>query len=274
VSEDHGQEPGHGSNSHGPGGERPGGGPLTLGLDIGGTGLKASVLDAAGAMVAERVREDTPYPLRPEQLVEELAHLADELPRADRASAGFPGMVRQGVVLSAPHFVRTGGPGTPVDPDLARAWDHFDLAQALAKRLGVPTKVANDADVQGAAVVRGQGLELVVTLGTGFGTALFFEGRLLPHLEVAQIPFRKGETYTEHLGEHARETVGTKKWRKRVRKALAAMRTLTLFDHCYVGGGNAAHLEEEDLGPDVTLVDNSAGITGGVRLWEADHLGL
>jgi polyphosphate glucokinase len=258
-------------HQHGEGGAS---GPRTLSLDIGGTGLKASVLDAAGAMVADRVRVDTPYPLRPEQLVEELVGLARKLPRFDRAAAGFPGMVRQGVVLSAPHFIRTGGPGTEVDPDLEAAWSRFDLATALGSALGVPVKVANDADVQGAAVIQGQGLELVITLGTGFGTALFFEGRLLPHLEVAQIPFRKGQTYTEYLGEHALEAVGPKKWRKRVRKALAAMRTLTLFDHCYIGGGNAEHLTEKDLGPEVSLVDNSAGIIGGIRLWEADHLGL
>ncbi|MGH9046302.1 MAG: ROK family protein, partial [Acidimicrobiales bacterium] len=157
--------------------------PLTLAIDIGGTGLKASVLDGAGAMVADRVRVPTKYPLPPDGdggLVATLTKLVQPLPGSDRVSAGFPGMVRGGHVLSAPHFVTESGPGSKVDADLAKAWDRFDLAGALSAALGKPTKVANDADVQGAAVVQGKGLELVVTLGTGFGTALFMDGGLLP----------------------------------------------------------------------------------------------
>jgi len=246
-------------------------GPMTLAIDIGGTGLKASVLDAQGAMVADRVLVKTSYPCPPEKLVDDLTALVAPLPPADRVSAGFPGMMRKGRVLSAPHFVTEAGPGTKVDDALMAKWDHFDLAGALRKRLGKPTKVANDADLQGAAVVEGKGLELVITLGTGVGTALFYDGRLLPHLEFAHHPFRKGETYNEQLGDATRKEVGNGRWNKRVRRAIDTLRALTFFDHCYIGGGNSKHLTG-DLAGDVSTVDNTAGILGGIKLWGSRQL--
>ena len=85
--------------------------PFTLAVDIGGTGIKASVLDARGAMVADRVKIPTPYPLPPDKLVASLKKLVAPLPAAERASVGFPGMVRGGVVLSAPHFTDGERPG-------------------------------------------------------------------------------------------------------------------------------------------------------------------
>ena len=248
--------------------------PFTLAIDIGGTGLKGSVLDASGAMVADRVKVPTTYPLPPEKLVTLLEGLVSPLPRFERASVGFPGMVRDGLVLSAPHFSTVGGPGSDVDPGLAAAWDRFPLAHTLAATFGVPTKVANDADIQGAAVVKGEGLEMVITLGTGFGTGLFYHGQLLPHLEVAHQPFRKGETYNEQLGEATRKAVGEERWNKRVTRAIATMRALTFFDHLYIGGGNSRRVVRDHLDDDVTIVDNTAGILGGIKLWEADHLAV
>jgi polyphosphate glucokinase len=246
--------------------------PLTLAVDIGGTGLKASVLDADGAMVADRVKIPTTYPLPPDKLVTLLVKLVTPLPRAERASVGFPGMVRHGTVLSAPHFSTKHGPGTAIDEGLLHAWSGFDLATVLTEAFGMPTKVANDADVQGAAVVAGTGLELVITLGTGFGSALFYQGQLMPHLEIAHQPFRKGETYNEQVGEAARKVVGDERWNKRVHKAIAHMRALLFFDHLYIGGGNSRRLERDQLDDDVTIVDNTAGILGGIKLWEVDHL--
>jgi len=251
--------------------------PFTLAIDVGGTGLKASVLDAAGAMVADRVRVPTTYPLSPETLLSTLVKLVQPLPEADRVSAGFPGMVRRGVVLSAPHFVTESGPGSKIDERLAQAWTGFDLAGALSAALGKPTKVANDADVQGAAVVRGKGLEFVVTLGTGFGTATFLDGRLLPHLEIAHQPFRKGETYNEQLGERTRKEIGDERWNDRVLKALTQLDRLLFYDFLFIGGGNARRVRRDDLGnllKRTTVVDNNAGILGGIRLWEGDHLGV
>ena len=248
--------------------------PYTLSIDVGGTGLKASVLSKDGTMVADRVKVETKYPMPPDGdtgLVATLTALVKPLPAADRISCGFPGMVRNGLVLSAPHFVTKKGPGSPVDEKLSAAWCKFDLENALATALGKPTKVANDADIQGAAVVKGDGLEVVITLGTGFGSALFMDGHLMPHLELAHQPFRKGETYNDQLGELARKNKGDESWNERVREAITNLDALFFFDHLYIGGGNARRIDRDGLGDAlerVTIVDNTAGILGGVKLWE------
>ncbi len=179
---------------------------MTLAIDVGGTGIKASVLDELGQMEHDRVRTPTPYPVSPQKLVTVVVDLIKPLPAFDRVSVGFPGMVRDGRILSAPHFVSPDGPGGVPLPKLVAAWESFDLESELARALGRPTKVANDADVQGSAVVAGRGLELVLTLGTGLGTAFFLDGHLLPHFEFAHTPFRKGGTYNEALGEAARRS--------------------------------------------------------------------
>jgi len=244
-------------------------GPVTLAFDIGGTGLKASVLDAAGKMLADRVRVATKYPCPPTAMIEALGALAAPLPAFDRISAGFPGVVREGKVRTAPHFVTKKGPGSAVDPHLLEAWTGFDLAGALTEQFHKPARVANDADLQGLEVVRGTGLEMVVTLGTGVGTAIFWHGVLAPHLELAHHPFRKGETYNEQLGAAALERIGASKWRRRVREAIVNFRVLVNFDHLYLGGGNSGIMAGH-VGEDVTIVDNVAGILGGIKLWEHD----
>jgi polyphosphate glucokinase len=251
--------------------------PYTLAIDVGGTGLKANVLGARGTLVADRVKIATTYPMPPNLLVEKLTGLADKLPPADRTSCGFPGMVRNGRVLSAPHFVTKSGPGSEIVPELVKAWSDFDLASALAASIGKPCRVANDADVQGAAVVLGTGFEVVITLGTGVGTAFFMDGRMLPHLEFSHLEFRKGETFNQQLGEPVRKKIGDKRWNKRVQSAIAYFDALTFFDHLYIGGGNSQRIDRRDLGEvleRITVVDNAAGILGGIKLWEAQHLAV
>lgn len=242
--------------------------PRTLSFDIGGTGLKASVLSKDGELLHEPVRIPTPYPLGPEKLVAALGQMATRLPSYQRVSAGFPGMVRDGRVMSAPHFVCPAGEGGKSSVELEKAWSGFELQQALASALGRPCRVANDADVQGAAIVKGEGLELVVTLGTGVGTALFWQGKLAPHLELAQHPLSKrGRTYNDVLGDAARKKAGSSKWNERVLGTLGVLKALVFYDHCYIGGGNSTRVKIT-LPPDVTLADNSAGIIGGIKLWE------
>jgi polyphosphate glucokinase len=239
----------------------------TLSIDVGGTGIKASVLDPDGKMECDRVRVETPYPLSPQKLVLEIQRLISELPSFDRVSVGFPGMVRDDQILSAPHFISPSGPSGRPEPKLIRAWSRFDLAAALEEVTGRPTKVANDADLQGAAVIDGKGFEAVVTLGTGVGTAFFLDGILLPHFEFSHTPLSKSGNYNDVLGEAARKKIGNKKWEKRVRRAIEVLRALTFFDRCFIGGGNSSRLGP-DLPEGVTIVDNTAGILGGIKLWE------
>ena len=151
--------------------------------------------------------------------------------------------------------------------ELVDAWSGFDAEESLEKALGVPTKVANDADLQGLAVIKGTGIELVVTFGTGVGTALFRDGELAPHLELAHHPLAKDQTYNDRLGEVALERIGVKQWRTRVLSALATLEDLVHFDHCFIGGGNARHLTGR-VPNSYEIVDNVAGILGGIRLWE------
>ena len=226
----------------------------TLAIDIGGSNLKASVLNEEGTPMVDRVRVETPVGAAPETFLDTLAELVAQLPPYDRISVGFPGVVRNGTVLVAP-------------PNLKNTeWAGFKLAAALAEKLGKPVKVINDAEMQGLAVIKGQGVEMVITLGTGFGSALFVEGHRGAHLELAHHPFRRDETYDEQLGNAARKQAGTKKWNKRVKKAIKTVRTLTNFDHLYIGGGNAKKVTLE-LPPDVSIVSNEAGIAGGLAVW-------
>ncbi len=236
-------------------------GPFTLAIDIGGTGLKASVLDGKGNMTVDRVRILTPAMCPPRLMLMKLKELVALLPPTapayDRISVGFPGVVREGKIYSAHNL------GT-------KPWLHYDLAKAVQKQFGKPCRVSNDADLQGLAAVRkfgGKGLEMVITLGTGFGSSLLENGQLLPHMEFAHHPFRHDETYEEQLGDKVREAVGKKRWNKRVRLTIDTLRTLVNFDHLYIGGGNAEKIKFS-LPKDVSLIPNTLGMMGGLYLWK------
>ena len=230
--------------------------PRTLAIDIGGTHVKASVLDPAGKMLAPEVMELTPHPTMPRALLGAIAHLAEQLPPFERISAGFPGYIKRNVVYTAPNL------GTDL-------WRQFPLADALAQRFGKPARILNDADVQGLGVIAGQGLECVLTLGTGVGSSLFYNGRLLPHLELGQHPIHRNLTYDRYLGDAARRRKGRKKWNARLKKALVIVATLINYDMLYLGGGNAARIDFK-LPANVKRAANVNGITGGIHLWQAE----
>lgn len=228
---------------------------VTLAIDVGGSGLKAALLDEDGALLGDRLRVPTPKGVSPQGMVDALVALVGPLPAFDRVSIGFPGVVRHGRVVTAPHFGN-------------EPWHDFPLADTLCRRLGgKPVRLLNDADVQGYGVIRGEGLELALTLGTGLGSALFRDGVLMPHMEFAQFPFRKKKTFNHYVGNAARHKVGDKKWNRRVGKTIEAFRTLLQFDRLYLGGGNADRVTLA-LPPDVSIVDNAAGLTGGIKLWQ------
>ncbi len=241
----------------------------TLGLDCGGSGIKGSVLDAHGELLAERVRIKTPYPLPPKRFVEVLFEIASHMPEFDRVTVGMPGMIRHGVVIVTPHYPNLRGPYTKKDPDLDAAWRHWDATAALEQAFGKPVRVLNDAEVQGAAVIQRRGLEVVFTLGTGLGCAVYDYGRLAPHLEMSHAPVRKGATYDTWMGKAQLKRLGPQKWSRRILSTVDGMRPVFGWDHLYVGGGNAKHLTES-LGDDVSIVPNVAGILGGVRVWDLD----
>src|SRR5262249_17553215 len=150
-------------------------GKKTLAFDIGGSGLKASILNDKGEMITDRLRIETPHPCPPSVLLEKFKELTGQLPPFDRVSVGFPGVVRKGKTLGC---VNLGD----------EPWRGFDLQGAIAKIVRKPVIVINDADMQGLGAIEGKGVELVITLGTGIGSSLFEDGRLAPHIELAHIP--------------------------------------------------------------------------------------
>ena len=242
----------------------------TLGVDCGGSGIKASVLDESGVLHAPPVRVRTPYPLPPGRLVDTIAALAADLPPAHRVTVGVPGMIRHGVVVATPHYVTRSGPRSAIVPELADAWRDCDVRALLEERLGLPTLVLNDAEVHGAGVVTGEGIELVLTLGTGLGAALFDRGDLAPHLELSHAPVRRGLTYDVYIGQVERRRLGSTLWSRRVQRVVQGLWPVVRWDRLYLGGGNAQNVTPAvlaRLGERVTVVPNQAGIIGGVRAW-------
>jgi len=243
----------------------------TLVIDCGGGGLKASVLDETGTMRAHPVRVPTPYPLPTSLFIKTLTELSEQLPKADQATVGMPGMIRHGVVVTTPHYITRSGPRTRIDPELVTQWEGFDAQAALSDALGIPVRVLNDAEIHGAGVVAGQGLEVVMTFGTGLGFAVFDGGRLAPHMEMSQAPVRWGLSYDTYIGEHERRRLGDALWSRRIGRVVDVLRPVFLWDRVYLGGGNARHITPTvlaKLGDDVVIVPNSAALAGGARAWQ------
>lgn len=227
----------------------------TLSVDIGGSGIKVMVLDDHGEPLTERERVDTPRPATTAAVLHAIQGLATGKD-FDRVSVGFPGIVRHGVTKSA--------------VNLHPEWIGFDLASTLSQQLGKPVRAANDADIQGLGAIEGNGVELVITLGTGFGSALFLEGQLVPNLELGHHPFRKGDTYEQQLGQAALDARGKKQWNNRLAKAIDLLERIYNYDCLYIGGGNAKKISF-DLPPTVKVVRNVAGLLGGIALWRDQY---
>jgi polyphosphate glucokinase len=227
--------------------------PLTLAIDIGGSGLKAMLLDAAGKPVSERRRVVTPAVPTPQAVLVGLDELRKLMPDFDRVSLGFPGVVKRGVTILAVNL----------HPD----WGNFPLQEKLAERWSKPVRVGNDADIAGYGAIQGQGVELVITLGTGLGAALFTNGHLCPGLELGHHPWRKkGMTYEDYLGRRGLDKYGKARWNDFLEAAIHQTELLFNWDHLYLGGGNTKKILFKPA-KNVTIVSNETGLLGGVFLW-------
>ncbi len=225
-----------------------------LSIDIGGSNIKATLLNPDGEMIAAYERLPTPQPATVTAVLALIKTLAAKLPGYDVVSAGFPGYVKRGVIGTAPNL------GTDY-------WKGVDMSKELSGLLGKPARVVNDADMQGLGIAQGKGFEIIVTLGTGFGTALLEDGRLLPHLEMAHHPVTKHRTYDQYIGEKEMNRIGKDRWNKRVKRVFEILKTVFNYDVLYVGGGNAADINFK-LDADMVQVNNKDGIKGGARLWK------
>jgi polyphosphate glucokinase len=226
---------------------------VTLAIDIGGSGIKMMALSANAKPLTERLRAETPLNPTPVRILDVLERLRAGMPPFDRVSVGFPGVIKQGRTLTAANL----------HPD----WVGYDFQGELESRWSKPVRIANDAAVQGYGAICGEGVELVLTLGTGMGSALFTWGRLCPGLELGHHPLRKGKTYEDYLGRAGYKRFGEKKWNKILIKAIAQTAHTFNWDRLYIGGGNAKFVNFE-LPEKVSLVSNQDGLLGGLKLWD------
>jgi len=225
----------------------------TLAVDIGGTGIKTMLLDDYGKPLTDRLRAKTPNPATPKAISAIIAEFGKQLGEFDRVSVGFPGVIKKGVVYTA--------------ANLDKKWIEYPLAENLSKALSKPVRVANDAVVQGLGAVTGTGVELVITLGTGLGAALYLDGVPIPSLEMGHHPFRNRMTYEDELGRRALAKAGRKRWNKRLAEAIDQLYRLFYYDRIYIGGGNAARISIK-LPKNAEVISNQDGILGGIKLWE------
>lgn len=203
-----------------------------LGIDIGGSGVKGAPVDTTtGALKGERHRIETPQPATPDAVVETVAQIARHFDWKGAIGVGFPAAIQHGIVRTAAN----------IDP----SWIGQNAEALIKGATGSKTvRVLNDADVAGLAEVRlgaGKGVKgviLMITLGTGIGTALFTDGVLLPNTELGHIEI-DGKDAESRAAESARERedLSWEKWTKRVDKYLRRMEALFWPDLIIVGGG-------------------------------------
>lgn len=225
-------------------------GPVTLAIDIGGSGLKAMLLDAAGKPLSERERVVTPAIPTPRAVLKALDGLVANLPGFDRVSVGFPGVTKKGITYTA--------------VNLHPLWMNFHFQQELEKRWKKPARVANDATIQGFGAIQGNGVEMILTLGTGLGSSIYADGHACP-LELGHHPWRK-KTYEDYLGRRGLDRYGQRHWNRLLQLAIEQTANTFNWDVLYLGGGNTKKIDLP-LPKNVKVVSNKSGLLGGVALW-------
>jgi polyphosphate glucokinase len=202
-----------------------------LGIDIGGTGIKAAPVDLeTGTLLAPRERILTPKPATPEAVAAVVAQLAKHFDWTDSIGAAFPAVVKGGLVHTA--------------ANVDESWVDTDAGEVFSRIAGVPVTVVNDADAAGLAEVRfgaAQGRTdtvVMLTLGTGIGSAVFHNGVLVPNTELGHLRIR-GKDAERRASEVARERdkLSWKQWTKRLNEYLAELERLLWPDLIVIGGG-------------------------------------
>ncbi len=242
-----------------------------LGIDIGGSGVKGAPVDVgAGALADERYRLETPRPATPDAVVAVLAEVAGRWPGTEPVGVTFPGVVRRGVI----------GTAANLHPD----WVGVDAAALFAEATGRPATVLNDADAAGIAevafgVARGvAGVVLLVTFGTGIGTALFLDGRLVPNTELGHLELN-GADAELHAADRIRDEqkLSWEAWASRVQDYLRLVERLLTPDLIVVGGGVSKKADRFlphvriDTRVVPALLQNNAGIVGAAMATTGRH---
>lgn len=212
-------------------------------IDVGGSHIKFR-MGARGS-----IRKFVSGPdMTAAQMARQVRKLARDLPY-EAVSIGYPGLVLRGRIAAEPFNL---GPG----------WVGYDFEKAL----GRPVRVINDATMQALGSYEG-GRMLFLGLGTGLGATLILDGTVEP-MEIGHMPYKRGRTFEDYIGERGRERLGKKKWRKTVLEVVARLKDVLEVDYVVLGGGNVAHLKELPEG--ARLGDNLNAFKGGLHLWRRD----
>ena len=210
------------------------------------------VIDVGGSHVKTRIsgrREmrqfDSGPTLSPRQMVSRVLKLIGDL-KYDVVSIGYPGVVVHGKIITEPH-------------NLGRGWIGFDFRKAF----GRPTLLMNDAAMQAIGSYEG-GRMLFLGLGTGLGSALIVDGTVTP-MELAHLPYKRGRTYEDYLGDRGRHRLGAKKWRREVTDVVDQLSKALEAEYVVIGGGNARKLKK--LPNNARLGNNDFAFLGGFRVW-------
>lgn len=242
-----------------------------VGVDIGGTGIKAGVVDlAAGDLVSDRIKVATPSGAEPDDVLQAVAHVLRDLGVEEEKlplGVAFPAIVKSGRTLSA--------------ANVSPKWVDFAAEEFFEQGLGRDIHFANDADVAGIAEVRygaakgARGLTILTTLGTGIGSALIYDGTLIPNSELGHLNraghTKDAEAYAAYSAKE-RDDLSWEKWAKRLQWYYSHLEFLFSPDLIVVGGGVSKHADEFlpllDLNTPIlpAVHRNNAGIIGAAAL--------
>ncbi|HEX3375527.1 MAG TPA: hypothetical protein VHS29_01625 [Candidatus Acidoferrales bacterium] len=210
-------------------------------IDVGGTNIKVS---ATGQK--EPVKIPSGLKMSAKRMVKEVREATKDW-NYSVVSLGYPGPVIHGHPLSEPH-------------NLAGGWVGFDFRKAFGK----PVRIMNDAAMQALGIYHG-GRMLFLGLGTGLGSTMIVDG-IVEAMEIAHLPYKKGRTYEDYLGQRGLDRLGKKKWRRYVAEIADQLKIALEADYVVLGGGNVKFLKE--LPPGCRLGDNATAFVGGYRLWD------
>lgn len=216
------------------------------------------VIDVGGSHVKVRVsnrRDVRQFESSPEMSAARMVAGVHKLVgdwKYDVVSIGYPGVVIHGKIVTEPH-------------NLGRGWVGFDFRRAL----GRPTRIINDAAMQAIGSYQG-GRMLFLGLGTGMGSAMIVDG-VVESMELAHLPYRKGRTYEEDVGDRGRRRLGSKKWGRTVKQVVEILQAALEADYVVLGGGNARKLKKMPKG--ALLGNNDFAFLGGFRMWRKGGIG-
>ncbi|MDY7394128.1 ROK family protein [Aureibaculum sp. 2210JD6-5] len=234
-----------------------------LGIDVGGTGIKGAIVNIkTGELVSEKHRIPTPKGAKPDDVADEIAAMVKHFDWKGEVGCGFPSIITHGKVLSA--------------SNIHKSWKGLQADDLFSKRTGLEFHIVNDADAAGlAAMTFGagkdkDGLVIMITIGTGLGSGMFYNGVLVPNIELGTVPYKKYK-YFEHYASNSarkRDDLSYKKWGKRFNEFLKFVEFLASPDLIILGGGASKKIDKfkAQFTVNVPVVasefENEAGIVG------------